>query len=215
MWIKICGINDPATIGEISVLGPDAVGFNFYSGSKRHIEVTAATEAVRLLPAGIEPVGVFVNHPQDEIREICTATGITTVQLHGDETPEFAAGLSGLRVIRVSRIAEAGLSPVGDDIVECRRLGIEPRACLVEPAVVGNYGGSGAIAPWNVVAEQWNREAWPPLLLAGGLSPDNVADAIKTVRPWGVDVASGVESSPGCKDPQKVARFIQAARGAS
>lgn len=215
MWIKICGINDPAMIGPIAALRPDAVGFNFYRESKRCVTAERAAEAIRRLPAGIEPVGVFVNHTQDEIRSTCAATGITTVQLHGDQTPDFAAALTGLRVIRVYRISVKGLSCVGDDLHECRRLGLEPRACLVEPAVAGHYGGSGAMAPWDVIAAGWNRTEWPPLILAGGLTPDNVAAAAARVRPWGVDVASGVESSPGVKDPALVDRFIAAARGAS
>ncbi|MEX0585316.1 MAG: phosphoribosylanthranilate isomerase [Pirellulales bacterium] len=215
MWIKICGITDPATIGAIGALGPDAVGFNFFRGSKRCIDIPTAATVARLLPAGIEPVGVFVNHSLEEVRETCAATRITTVQLHGDEPPEFAASLTGLRVIRVYRTGAAGIAEVEDDIATCRRLGLEPRACLVEPAVAGQYGGSGAVAPWHVIASGWKRETWPPLLLAGGLTPDNVWEAVRTVQPWGVDVASGVESRPGIKDPGKVGQFIRAARGGS
>lgn len=215
MWLKICGITDPATLPAITALRPDAVGFNFYSGSKRRISPDAAAVAVRALPAGIEAVGVFVNHALAEVRSICDQTGITIVQLHGDESPEFAAGLSGLQVIRVYRIGAEGLSHVADDLAACQSLGVQLRACLVEPQVSGHYGGSGATAPWDEIRADWNTDEWPPLLLAGGLTPDNVAEAIRTVRPWGVDVASGVESAPGVKDPQRVARFISAARGAS
>lgn len=215
MWVKICGINDPATIGPIAALRPDAVGFNFYAGSRRSVTVERAAEAIRLLPVGIEPVGLFVNHTLDEIRATCAATGIRTVQLHGDETPEFAAALAELRVIRVYRIGAEGLSRIGDDVRECRRLGLEPSACLVDAAVAGRYGGSGATAPWDVIAGEWNRDEWPPLVLAGGLTPENVGAAVARVRPWGVDVASGVESSAGVKDPSMVVRFIAAARGAS
>jgi phosphoribosylanthranilate isomerase len=215
MWLKICGINDPAALPAIAALRPDAVGFNFYSGSKRCITPEAATAAIRTLPTGIEPIGVFVNHSQDQIRAICEQTGIATVQLHGDESPEFAAGLNGVQIIRVYRIGADGLSPIADDLAQCRSLGIAIRACLVEPAVAGHYGGSGATAPWDVIRAGWRTDDWPPLLLAGGLTPENVAEAVRRVRPWGVDVASGVESAPGVKDPERVARFIGAARGAS
>jgi phosphoribosylanthranilate isomerase len=215
MWVKICGIRDPATAAAIAALRPDAIGFNFYRGSKRCIDVLQAKEAIRLLPGGVEAVGVFVNHSLEEVREICAATGIRMVQLHGDETPEFAAELSGLQIIRVYRVGDAGLSAVGEDIDRCRELGLEPRACLVEPAVAGTYGGSGAVAPWEAIAAGWQTAAWPPLLLAGGLTPANVADAVLAVRPWGVDVASGVESRPGEKDVEMTARFIEAVRDAS
>jgi len=215
MWIKICGITSPEAVDEVAALRPDAVGFNFYSTSKRRIDPAAAAIAVRRLPTGIEPVGVFVNHSLDEIRDICTTTGIRTVQLHGDESSEFAVALSGLDVIRVYRIGGEDLSGVAADIDQCRRLGVKLKACLVEPKVTGHYGGSGAVAPWDEIAAGWNRTDWPPLLLAGGLTPDNVGAAVTRVRPWGVDVASGVESSPGVKDPALVARFIQYARSAA
>ena len=215
MWIKICGIRDPETVSQIAALGPDAVGFNFFRGSKRFIDIAAAADGVRRLPAGIAPVGVFVNHSLDEIREICAQTGIATVQLHGDESPDFAAELTGLKVIRVYRIGSAGLQPVSEDIARCRTVGLEPRACLVEPAVAGQYGGSGTTAPWESIAAGWQTAEWPPLVLAGGLTPENVAEAIRAVRPWGVDVASGVESSPGAKDAGRTAKFLQAARDAS
>jgi phosphoribosylanthranilate isomerase len=155
---------------------------------------------------------VFVNHSLDEIREICATTGIRTVQLHGDESPEFAAALTGLDVIRVYRIGSGDFSHVAADVEQCGRLGVTLKACLVEPKVAGHYGGSGAVAPWDAIVASWNRTDWPPLLLAGGLNPDNVSAAVLRVRPWGVDVASGVESSPGTKDPSLVARFIRAAR---
>lgn len=215
MWIKICGINEPATLPAIAALRPDAVGFNFYSGSKRRVSPDLAAAAIRALPAGIEPVGVFVNHSPAEIRAICAATGIVTVQLHGDEAPELAAELSGLRVIRVYRVGSQGVSVVADDLRRCGELGVAIRACLVEPQIAGHYGGSGAIAPWDQIRQHWQTDDWPPLLLAGGLTPANVAVAIATVRPWGVDVASGVEATPGVKDPTRVERFIRAARGAS
>jgi phosphoribosylanthranilate isomerase len=215
MWLKICGITDPATLPAIAALRPDAIGFNFCRSSKRRISPEAAAVAIRGLTAGIEPVGVFVNHSQAEIRAICEQTGIATVQLHGDESPEFAAGLGRLPIIRVYRVGADGLSGVAQDLTQCRDLGVHIRACLVEPQVAGHYGGSGMTAPWDVIRAEWRADDWPPLLLAGGLTPENVAEAVRTVRPWGVDVASGVESAPGIKDPERVTRFISAARAAS
>jgi phosphoribosylanthranilate isomerase len=208
MWVKICGVRDEANAKAVAACRPDAIGLNFYAGSPRSVSADVAARIVRALPPAIEPIGVFVNHPLQEIRSICSACGIATVQLHGDEPAEFITDLEPLKVIRALRLQGESESEM---IETFRGLRAGVRACLVEPHVAGSYGGTGQQAPWEWLARVWQSQ-WPPLILAGGLRPQNVADAVRVVRPWGVDVASGVESAPGVKDPAQVAAFITAAR---
>lgn len=209
MWVKICGVRDEANAQAVAACRPDAIGLNFYSGSVRCVCPDVAARIVRQLPSGIEPVGVFVNHTEDEIRTICTACGIQIVQLHGDEPPALIDALRPLQVIRALRIREDREAKALDGL-RVMQPGVV-RACLVEPYVDGSYGGTGRQAPWEWLASAWRTE-WPPLILAGGLRADNVAQAVRLVRPWGVDVAGGVESAPGIKDPALVAAFVAAAR---
>jgi phosphoribosylanthranilate isomerase len=215
MWIKICGIRHQETAQAVARLGPDAIGLNFFRGSPRCISVDAAAEVVCGLPPSIEPVGVFVNHSHSEIIEICRACALATIQLHGDESPEFVARLPQLRIIRAYRIGPEGLDGVAADLERCAALGVRLAACLIDTRVPGTYGGTGQTAPWDVLKAGWQTEQWPPLLLAGGLTAENVAAAIARTHPWGVDVASGVESAPGVKDLARIERFVQTARAAS
>lgn len=218
MWVKICGINDVKTADQVAAMGPDAIGLNFYAGTPRVVSLDVAAEIVRRLPAGIEPVGVFVNRDVADIIAICARCRLRTVQLHGDETPAQLAELhrrsDGLEIIRVHRLGADGVAPLADDLDKCRILGVRLRACLVDARVEGVYGGAGRTIAWDAVAQRRRGANWPPLVLAGGLRPDNVAAAIAAVEPWGVDVASGVESAPGVKDLSLVSAFIQSARSA-
>jgi phosphoribosylanthranilate isomerase len=215
MWIKICGIRDVSTAREVARLGADAIGLNFYAPSPRCVSVETAAQIVAALPDSVEPVGVFVNHSLAEVRDICNRCRLRTIQLHGDESPQFAAELHELRIIRAVRLDGPDLSSLAADLAACRTLSIELRAYLIESRVDGAYGGTGRLAPWDVLGIGWNASNWPPLLLAGGLTPENVADAIRRTRPWGVDVASGVEDAPGHKDLLRVEQFVRAARAAS
>jgi phosphoribosylanthranilate isomerase len=215
MWIKICGIRDRATAEGVARIAPDAIGLNFSSRSPRHVTPESAAEIVRGLPPSIEPVGVFVNHTRPEVIDLCRLCRLATIQLHGDESPEFVASLPQFRIIRAYRIGEEGLDGVAADLERCAALGVRPAACLIDARVPGAYGGTGQAAPWDLLADGWRKDRWPPLVLAGGLTPENVAAAIAGTHPWGVDVASGVESTPGEKDLARVARFVQAARAAS
>ena len=212
MKVKICGIRDVGTAQAVAALRPDAIGLNFFARSVRCVDEATAAEIVRTLPAGIEAWGVFVNHPLDEIRRIADACGLNAIQLHGDELPETIAALAPLRIVRAFRVGEAGLDELCAYLDRCRVLGCLPDACLIDARVEGVYGGTGKIAPWDLLARDTRRDRWPPLVLAGGLTPENVAAGVQTVRPWGVDVAGGVETSPGIKDLDRVARFIAAAR---
>lgn len=215
IWIKICGIRDVETGRAVADLGPDAVGLNFYAGSARAVSPETAREVVGGLPASVAPVGVFVNHAPADVISICRHVGLSTVQLHGDESPEMLPRLDGLHIIRALRVGGESLEPVAEHLQRIAAAGVTLSACLVDGDVPGAYGGTGHRAPWELLADGWDRKHWPPMVLAGGLSPGNVVDAIRTVRPWGVDVASGVESSPGEKDLELVAQFITAARAAA
>ena len=218
MWIKVCGIRDEKTASEVVTCAPDAIGLNFYEASPRCVSVDTATQIMATLPKTVEAVGLFVNHTAEAVVSICKQTGIGTVQLHGDESPEMLAALHErspkLEILRGLRVGEDGLAEVDAYLAACRGLGVPLRACLIDARVAGVYGGSGARAPWELLCD-WNAdEHRPPLILAGGLDADNVAEAIEQVGPWGVDVASGVESEPGVKDKKLVERFVQSARAA-
>jgi phosphoribosylanthranilate isomerase len=170
-----------------------------------------AERICRSLPLEVEPIGLFVNHPVDEILGVVGNCRIRTVQLHGDETPEIAARLvdAGLEVIRALRVDEQNVAAIGEMLAPYSSMPL--RSVLVDARVAGAYGGTGHTAPWKELAAAWNCE-WPPLLLAGGLTPSNVAEAIRVVGPWGVDTAGGVESSPGIKDLALVRSFVERAR---
>lgn len=215
MWVKICGINDPSIASHVAAFSPDAIGLNFYSKSKRVVTIDAARTIVEFLPHTITPVGLFVNHTQEQIRSICRECSIRTIQLHGDETPEFAAELSEFQIIRALRVSDEDetLSAVGRELERYTSLGVKLFGCLVDAHVPGAYGGTGKLAPWQILREAWKPD-WPRLILAGGLHPGNIQEACRQVHPWGVDVASGVESAPGKQDPNAVRDFIQRARTA-
>jgi len=180
-------------------LGADALGFNFWPGSKRHLTAAAAERIISRLPPFVTPVGVFVNQSEGEMRAIAAETGIQVFQLHGDEPPELCSRLP-LPVVKAI--------PVDQVRTLSKLLSYEVQAFLLDTPSRG-YGGSGEPFDW-ALAEGVSEVA--PVILAGGLTPENVDDAVRAVRPWAVDVASGVESSPGVKDPEKMSRFITAVR---
>ena len=211
MWIKICGIRDVPTALSVAEIRPDAIGLVFYEQSPRCVSEDAAAEIARQLPDDVEPIALFVNATADRIFDVCKSCGIRTIQLHGDEPPEFARLLQGLQVVRAFRLGEGELPSVASDLERYRMLGVPLRACLIDSRVEDAYGGTGHTAPWEALASGWQAD-WPPLILAGGLQPANVCEAVSAVRPWGIDVSSGVESSPGVKDLDRVAEFIANAR---
>jgi len=200
--VKICGIKTlPDALAAIEA-GADYLGFNFYPKSVRFIEKSACAEITSVLKREhpqIELVGVFVNFPVDEIKDILQTCNLDLAQLHGDETPEMFAQLAPHAFRAFRGIPESNAGYERDEVP----------AMLIDAAVKGVYGGSGVTADWAAAAELAKKY---PLLLAGGLTPENVADAIRQVRPWGVDVASGVESAPGEKDAGKMKAFVQAVR---
>ena len=218
VWVKICGIRDADTASQIGDLGPDAIGVNFYAASPRAVTIDMAETIVARLPTHVEAVALFVNHPIADIVAACRACAFQTVQLHGDEPPEFLAQISevlpSVRVIRAFRFGIQGIAPLSRYIDECRALDTLPFACLVDADVKGAYGGTGHTVCWDRLREELSSDDWPRLILAGGLRPDNVVAAIRAVQPWGVDTASGVEVAPGEKDLALVRRFLDEARGA-
>jgi phosphoribosylanthranilate isomerase len=207
--VKICGITrtDDALVAVEA--GADAIGLIF-AESPRRVTVERAAEIVSVLPPWVTAVGVFVNVSPEAVAETVRRVGLTAVQLHGDEAPEAVTALSRqTKVIKSFRIGGAGdMAAAAEYLTRCR-----PSACLVDSRVEGVYGGTGLLAPWDLVAEA--RQSVRPLILSGGLDPENVAEAIRVVRPFGVDTASGVESEPGRKDAQRVRRFVRAAMEAS
>ena len=218
MWIKICGIRDRAAAISIAALAPDAVGLNFYTGTVRHVDPTTAAHISSSLTSQIEPVGLFVDENAETIHRVCSTCSLQTIQLHGNEPPETIRELAdydaSYRIIRVWNLGPEGLGPLADYLKRLQDLKVWPAACLIDARVEGKHGGTGRIVDWELLGREYDRSEWPPLILAGGLTPENVADAIQAVKPWGVDVASGVESAPGVKDISLVEQFIRSAREA-
>lgn len=199
----------------IAEAGADAIGLNFYDRSPRCVNVSVARQIVDALPSDVTPVGLFVNHTADEIRRIVSETGLTTVQLHGDEPTSLIAELAEFRIIRALR-TDGDFEPLATQLIqECNQTGATPWAWLVDARSPDAYGGTGEKVDWESLSPEHRPDEWPPLVLAGGLTPENVAEAVTMVQPWGIDVASGVESSPGVKDLELVEAFIHRARGAS
>jgi phosphoribosylanthranilate isomerase len=210
--IKICGVTRVADAEAIAAAGADALGLNFYAKSPRYVEPRVAREIADAIRGRLAIVGVFVNAPAASIREIADHVGLDLVQLHGDEPPDLLADLRSLPVLRAMRLGDRGLAPVSAYLDECRRLGCAPQGILLDADAGVQFGGAGRVANWDMAAEYHSLSAAPRLVLAGGLTPDNVAQAIAQVRPAAVDTASGVESTPGHKDPDRVAAFVQAAQ---
>jgi phosphoribosylanthranilate isomerase len=200
--VKICGITRPEDAELACREGAGAIGLNFWRGSKRFVEDGQAREILAAVSPGVLKVGVFVNPHPLAVTESLADLGIDLVQFHGDEQPQAWFSLPGDQIIRAIRVYdEASLAAA---------TGWNPRYFLYDSYAPG-YGGSGTQAPWQVVAAGARR----PFLLAGGLTPLNVAAAIQAVRPDGVDVASGVESRPGIKNEAKLVAFIQNANKAA
>jgi phosphoribosylanthranilate isomerase len=223
--VKICGITNVEDAIVAGTAGADAIGLNFYEKSSRCTTVECASQiALSLSELPIDRVGVFVNMSPVEIEATVKEGGLSSIQLHGDEPPEVVAHFAQpkrparfpfhMQVIRARRMDDRGVAAIARDLEECRAAGWGPAAVLVDAATPGRYGGTGETISWVGLADHRRWLSDTPLILAGGLTPDNVAEAIRIVRPHGVDVASGVESAPGKKDPHKVRDFIAAARAA-
>ena len=199
--VKICGITNLADAQAAAEAGADALGFVFYEKSPRFISIKTAAEISRALPPFIMRVGVFVNPPKELVSKAIAECGLNLLQFHGDEPPEFCMQF-GLMSMKAFRIRDAGslkgLPKYKTD------------AWLLDAYSSDTLGGTGEVFNWDLAIEA--QKTGRPVFLAGGLTPENVADAVRKVRPFGVDVSSGVESSPGKKDHAKVRAFINAVK---
>jgi phosphoribosylanthranilate isomerase len=197
--VKVCGITRPEDAELAVELGAWAIGFILWPGSKRHAEPALAAGIARSLRRRVETVGVFVNQPLDDVVRAVNDIGLAYVQLHGDEGPSFATAVaqrSGARVIKAIRVRTRA------DMLAVERYRTDLHM-LDGP-------GNGEPWDWAMAAERRNRT---PLVVAGGLTADNVAEAIEAVHPYAVDVASGVEAEPGVKDPERMRAFFAAVAG--
>jgi phosphoribosylanthranilate isomerase len=218
--IKICGITNVADALAAADAGADAIGLNFYPKSKRFVDESAASTILQVSPPQLGRFGVVVNEPVEVLNRLIadlnttSTTGLHGIQLHGTEPPAYLVGVRIKYIIRARRFTDRGISAIAADLESCDRSRRLPDAVLVDSATPGQYGGTGTTISWAGLADyhRWLHNI--PLILAGGLTPDNVAEAIRIVRPQAVDVASGVESSPGKKDHAKMRDFVAAARDA-
>jgi phosphoribosylanthranilate isomerase len=206
--IKICGITNLADALYAAEAGADALGFVF-AESPRRVTPEQAAEIIPHLPARIAAVGLFVNAGREEILSVIARSGIKAVQLHGEETPELVEQLAEAlpqgdfawpRLVKAFRLRSA------DDLAQLKDY-TQAQAFLIDAWVKGKPGGTGKRADWQLAATAKNYGR--PIILAGGLGPENVAEALVQVRPYGVDVSSGVEIHPGKKDPEKIKAFVQ------
>ena len=214
MWVKICGTTNLQDALVAVDAGADAIGFVF-GPSKRRVTPQQVAEITRALPDDIEKVGVIVNETPERIAEIVRVAGLTGVQLQGDETPAFTNALRrlGLRLLVKTVQASAGIDTLAARIESYREV---VDGILLDSGSPAERGGTGKRFAWKEAAGVLSGiPNGTPVIVAGGLSPENVSEAIATLHPWGVDVVTGVESEPGKKDPEKVRAFIEAARKAS
>lgn len=209
--VKICGVTTPADVAACAKAGADAVGVNFHPASPRYVDPRQSRPLLRSIPPLMAGVGVFVGLPLRQITAMAYQLGLRTIQVHGENRePDDPFPFSLVAAFRVRD--RQTLTEIDRYLEMCRSAGHLPGAILLDAFVEGKEGGTGQAAPWNLLADY---KPGVPLILAGGLTPENVAEAIRIVRPDGVDVASGVEESPGRKDPDKVKRFVANARAAA
>jgi phosphoribosylanthranilate isomerase len=199
--VKICGITNAPDALWAARAGADALGFNFWPGSKRHVDPSVVRAIVAELPPFVSSVGVFVDASPEQIREIAGLCALDYVQLHGNEPPSICAKLKGLNVIKAFRIrAEGSLRELGH---------YDVRAYLLDTYVEGKQGGTGERFDWHLAR---GGSQYGKIILAGGLKPENVGTAILAARPYAVDVATGVEEEPGKKSKELVEAFIRIAK---
>ena len=204
MRVKICGLRRLEDAAVAVDAGADALGFNFWKRSPRYIEPSEAARIIADIPASVLTVGVFVDESPERLLEIAAETGIAAVQLHGSETPEYLDRLGSYVKIKAVRVNEhfqpEQLSPYRSASL-----------FLLDGFAVGVPGGTGRTFDWSLAGK---AKAYGKIILAGGLDQSNVAEAVRRVRPWGVDVCSGVEVEPGKKDLRLIREFLAAARSA-
>lgn len=200
--VKICGITRPDDAAMAVSQGADAIGLVFYANSARAVDVEQARQIVRHLPPFVCKVGVFVDADREFVERVATGVPLDLLQFHGEETPDFC------RVFRLPYIKAVRMRE-GVDLPMLARRYADAAGVLVDSYVAGEAGGTGVSFEWDLVSL---RGLQKPLILAGGLTADNVAAAVRKVRPYAVDVSGGVESAKGIKDPAKICRFMDQIR---
>lgn len=199
--VKICGVTSPADACMVAAAGAAAVGLNFFPGSARYIPPEVAESIAAAIPPHVCRVGVFVNEQREKVARIAKRLGLHALQFHGDESPEYCRGWDRKVIKAVRARSQETIRAIAGYAVDF---------ILVDAYVEGLPGGTGRLLRWDWL-EGLDRSR---LILAGGLTPDNVAEAVRRIRPAAVDVASGVESAPGRKDPELVKKFIDHAQSA-
>lgn len=195
--VKICGLTRAEDARAAAAAGADAVGLVFYPRSPRHVSLEQARIVTAALPPFVTVTGLFLNPAREEVEQVLAAVRLDLLQFHGDEPPEFCRSF-GPRYIKAVPMGE------GVDLHEYARRYSDAAALLLDSNRAGQKGGTGVTFAWTTVPEI----SAPPVILAGGLTPENVATAVGIVRPYGVDVSSGVESAPGVKDGARIAAFV-------
>jgi phosphoribosylanthranilate isomerase len=201
--VKICGITRVEDALVAARAGAHAIGLIFAAKSPRRVDAAVAAGVVGSLPPFVTAVALFVDQPAGEVRAVIDSVRPQLLQFHGDEAPDFCAGF-GLPYVKAVRVRP------GVDLLQYARLYRAAKGLLLDAFVEGNHGGTGAAFDWSLIP----RDFPLPLILAGGLHAGNVGEAIRRVRPWAVDVSSGVEAAKGIKDAAKVAAFIRGVRDA-
>jgi phosphoribosylanthranilate isomerase len=207
--IKFCGMTRVEDALAAAEAGADAIGMVLYANSPRRIARDLARQIVAALPAFVTPVGLFVDAPPLFVAECAAELGLRQVQLHGKEPPSAVAALRGLSIIKAIRVTRDGLAAA----LEPWRGVLQLKGMLLETGTTAQAGGSGVENDWEAILQVQRAGGFaglPPIIAAGGLRPDNVARVIAMLRPWAVDVSSGIESAPGIKSREKMAAFMQA-----
>ena len=200
--IKICGITEPEDARDAVLLGADAIGLNFYEKSPRCIDASRAAAIIEQLPALVSVVGVFVNHPDPQgLEDFALSLGLHAVQLHGSETPDYCSMIQRVKVIKGMRIDS------NFKVESLRSYG--NRMFILDTGTAVQFGGTGQTFDWS---QAYGANAFGSIVIAGGLNPENVGEAVNRLHPFAVDVSSGVESVPGRKNYGKMRRFIEAVR---
>ncbi len=199
--VKICGVKRIEDALCAADAGAEMIGLNFWPGTPRCVTLEQAREIADAVDGRVQTVAVFVDAPRDEVLATADAVGADYVQLHGSESPEFVRDLADLPVIKAFRVrSEEDLACMCD---------FTAAVYLLDARVPGMRGGTGRTIDWELARRAAESR---PILLAGGLTPRNVAEAVRIARPWGVDTASGVEVEPGVKDPEKIRCFVRNAK---
>ncbi len=209
--IKICGLTRAEDVRAAVIAGADGLGFVFYPASPRYIKPAAAAKLIAQVPPFVMTVGLFVNASLDEVVSAVTKAPVSLLQFHGDETPEQCSAIARVVNRPFIRAARVQAGTTGRDLLQCEqdyRAASELFSGLLLDTHVDSYGGAGKVFDWSLIPE----ELAPRVVLSGGLSAQNAADAVMRVRPFAVDISSGVEQAKGIKDVGKMRAFISAVR---